>query len=61
MFQTNVVEEVKTHFVCNNFLFFEKVPFEIKWKNIWTGNRWQYGTCIACWILTATDTHSHNI
>jgi len=41
----------------NNF-FFEKVPFEIKWKNIWTGNRWQYGTCALHAKHLRLQTHS---
>jgi hypothetical protein len=49
-----------THFVFSNF-FFEKVPFEIKWKNIWTGNRWQYGTFTLHAGYLRLQTHTQNI
>jgi hypothetical protein len=35
MFQTKVVEEIKTHILCVQFLFFEdRAVYEIMWKNI---------------------------
>ena len=36
MFQTKVVEKIKTHFVFNNFIiifFFNRAIYEITWKN----------------------------
>jgi hypothetical protein len=34
MFQTNVVEGIKTHFVFNIFFFENRAVYEIMWKNI---------------------------
>ena len=50
MFQTKVVEEIKTHILCSvTFFFLSKiVPFVRKCRKIlWsrTGHRWQYGAC----------------
>jgi len=43
MFQTNVVENIKTHILCSVTFFFEnRSDYEIMWKNI------------ACWIPRAT-------
>ena len=43
MFQTNVVENIKTHILCSVFCFFEnRSDYEIMWKNI------------ACWIPRTT-------
>jgi len=47
MFLTKVLEEIKTHFVFNNFFFFWKsCLFEIIWKIWWggLGHRQQYCT-----------------
>jgi len=47
MFQTEVVEEIKTHF-CFQKLFPEnRTVYEIMWKNIVVpaGHSWQYGAC----------------
>jgi len=49
MFQTNLLEKIKTHFVFKNFFFFRKSC--LLWDNAekcsrdWTGHRWQYGAC----------------
>jgi len=62
MFQTKVVEKIKTHFVFSIFYFFENRAFyEIMWKNILEQTRphmtiWRMR--IACWIPKATNTHS---
>jgi len=34
MFQTQVVEEIKTHFVFSNFLVESLAIYEIIWKNV---------------------------
>jgi hypothetical protein len=34
MFQKNVVEEIKTRFVFDNFLFGNSAVYEIMWINI---------------------------
>jgi len=33
MFQTKVVEKIKTHILCS-IVFLNRVVYEIKWKNI---------------------------
>jgi hypothetical protein len=65
MFQTNVVGEIKTHFISNN-VFSKIVSF--------MGYVEKYGTArqatddniirrmrFACWITKATDTHSEYV
>jgi len=64
MFQTEVVEKIKTHFMINN-CFSKIVPFyEIMWKNTVEPRRPQMTTWrmhIACWIPKATNTHSYYV
>ena len=60
MFETKVVEEIKTHIFCSVFCFENHVVYEIMWKNIVEADRpqmtvWRMG--IARCIPTATDTH----
>jgi hypothetical protein len=59
LFQTRVVEEIKTHFMFCNFFFFEnRAVFEIMWKNV-ERDRPQmtiWRMRIACWIAKATHT-----
>jgi hypothetical protein len=60
MFQTKVVEEIKTHFVFSNF-FPENCAFYVMWKNIVEWGRPQmtiWRMRIACWIPKATNTHT---
>ena len=57
MFQTKVLQKIKTHIFCSVTFFPPKiVPF--KWKNIVqsrTGHRWQYGACaLHTWGYTYT-------
>ena len=62
MFQTKVLEKIKTHFIINNFFFFENHSvYEIMWKNILKPDRPQmtiWRMRFACWITKATATHS---
>jgi len=63
MFQTKVVEKIKTHILCSiTFSFFRKSRvYEIIWKNIVERSRPQMTIWlmrIACWITEATNTHS---
>jgi hypothetical protein len=53
MFQTKVVQKIKTHFF--QLIFFEnRTVCEITWKNSMVH-------ALACWITKATDTHrTHN-
>jgi hypothetical protein len=40
MFHTKVVEKIKTHFMLNNFLFFEnRSVYEIMWKKYCTAGQ----------------------
>ena len=62
MFQTNVVEKIKTHTAFSKtFFFFEnRAVYDIKWKNIVEPGRPQltiWRMHIACWISKATKTH----
>jgi len=65
MFQTKVLEKIKTHFVVNNFFFFEdRAVCEIMWRNIAEPDRphmtmWRMR--IACWIPKATNAHSEYV
>jgi len=62
IFQTKVVEELKTHILCAVTFFFEnRAVYEIMWNNIVEWCRSQvtiWRTRIACWIPKATNTHT---
>jgi hypothetical protein len=63
MFQTKVVEEIKTHILCSIF-FLNRTVYETMWKNIVEADRPQmtiWRMRIACWITKATDTHSEYV
>jgi hypothetical protein len=60
MFQTKVVEKVKTRFVFSNFSE-NHVVYEIRWKNIVERGMPQMTLRrkrLACWILKAKKTHT---
>jgi hypothetical protein len=62
MFQTELVEEIKTHFVFEKFFFENGAVYEIMRKN--TAERGQpkmtiRHMLIACWITMTTHTHTH--
>jgi len=63
MFQTKVVEEIKTHILCLVFFFFENNAIcEIMWKNIVERGRPQitvWRMRFAWWLTKATHTHTH--
>ena len=63
MFQTKVVEKIKTHFMFNNFFSSEnRAVCEIMWENTAQRDRTHvtiWRMCIACWIPKATYTHTH--
>ena len=65
MFQTNVVEKVKTHILCSNPPpFLNRAVYEIIWKNIIELDRprmAKWRMCIACGLTKATDTHSEYV
>jgi hypothetical protein len=60
MFQTKVVEKIKTHIVFSKFFPENFAFYEIMWKNVeWVKPQmtiWRMR--IACWIRKATNTHS---
>jgi len=66
MFQTKVVDKIKTHFMLNNCFFFfdNRAVYEIMWKNMVERGRpqmaiWRMRT--ACWTPNATNTHSPHV
>ena len=66
MFQTKVVEKIKTHILCSIFYFTHKnrTVYEIICKNIVEPDRPQmtiWRMRFACWITKATDTHSEYV
>jgi hypothetical protein len=64
MFQTKVVEGIKTHFLFVNISFKNRAICEIMWKNTVEPDRPQitiWRMRIACWIIKATDTHSEYV
>jgi len=67
MFQTEVIEKIKTHILCSVILFSENPAiYEIIWKNIVeqgqaTDDDIVWFIRIACCILKATKTHSECI
>jgi hypothetical protein len=61
MFQTNVVEEIKTHILCSVTFFENRAFCEITWDNTVERGRPQmtvWRMRIACWIPKATNTHT---
>jgi len=57
MFETKVVQEIKTHILCSVMFFENRTFYEIMWKNIVEPERprmtiWRM--CIACWIIKFT-------
>ena len=65
IFQTEVIEKIKTHFMFNNF--FRKSCRS--WDNVekygrarqTTNYNMIHSVCFACWIIKATDTHSEYV
>ena len=62
MFQTKVVEKLKTHFVFSIYIYFleNRALYEIMCKNIVDPERPQmtvWRMLIACWVPKATDAH----
>ena len=63
MFQTKVVEKIKTHvlYLVTFFFFENRAVYEKMWVNIVERGRPQmtiWRMRIACWIPKATNTHS---
>jgi len=60
MFQSKVVEKIKSHILCSVTFFLKSCRYETMWKNIVEPVRspkiWRI--CIICWIPKTTDTHS---
>ena len=64
MFQTKVVEKIKTHILCLIIFFFEnRSVYEIMWKNIFQLDRAQmiiWHMRVACWIPKCIK-YTHNM
>jgi hypothetical protein len=65
IFQTNVVEKIKTRILCSKtfFLVENRAIYEITWKKYNTAEQATEDDItrrmhFACWIITATDTYS---
>jgi hypothetical protein len=65
MFQTKVVEKIKTHFLCSINVFLEnRAVYEIIWGNIVETDRQQvtiWNVRFACWITMAKNIHSEYV
>jgi hypothetical protein len=65
MFQTKVVENLKTHILCSVIFFFEnRGVYEIMWKNIveaGSPEMTMWRMRIACWVPKATNTRSQYV
>ena len=65
MFQTYIVEKIKTHFLFNNIFFFKNhAVYEIMWKNIVEPGTLQvmvWRMCIVCWLPNGTNTFSEYV
>jgi len=63
MFQTKVVEKIKTYILCSVTFFFENCAvYEEIWKNSAESGRLQMAIWrmrVARWIPKATNTHTH--
>ena len=65
VFQTEIVQEIITHFMFSNFFYPEnRAVCEIVWKHIVEGD-WPQMTawcmCIACWLIKPIKTHSEYV
>jgi len=65
MFQTEIIEKIKTHIVCSvTFFFLNRTVYEIMWKNIVEPSKPQmtiWRLRITCWIPKATNTHTQAV
>jgi hypothetical protein len=61
MFQTKLVEKLKTHILCSVTFFENRAVYEIMWKNILGWDKSQmtiWRMRIACWLPKTTNTHT---
>ena len=67
MFQTEVVEKIKTYILCSATFFpptENRFVYEKMWKNMVQPDRQQmtvWHTRVACWITKAVDAHSEHV
>ena len=64
MFQTQDVEEIKTHFMFKSLVSENRAIYEIMWRNMAEFDRPQvtiWRKRIACWIPKATNAHSDHV
>jgi hypothetical protein len=67
MFQTKVVDKIKTHILCSIFFSENRAVYEIMWKQDGTARQaidttyviWRMRS--ACWITNATNMHSEYV
>jgi len=60
MFQTKVVDKMKTHILCSVTFLENRAIYEIMWKNTMELGRIKMATwrmSNVCWIPKATNTH----
>jgi len=64
MFQTKVVEKIKTHILFSVTFFLNRTVYEIMWKNIVEPSRLQmtiWQMRFAFWIPKSTNTYSEYV
>jgi hypothetical protein len=66
MFQTKVIEKIKTHILCSIIFPENSAVYEIMWKKYGRARQATDDNIIrrmrfACWITKATDTHSEYV
>jgi hypothetical protein len=64
MFQTKVVEKIKTSVLCLKICFLRIVPFEIMWKNTVERDRPQitvWRRRVTCWVTEVKETHTYSM
>jgi hypothetical protein len=64
MFQTKVIEKLKTHILCPAAFSENRAVYEIMWKKFVERGRLQvtiWRMRIACWIPKAKNTHSEYV
>jgi len=60
MFQTNVVDKIKTHILCLSTFFENRAVYEIMWKSA-AGHRRQYGACTLYAMYLGLQMHTQNM
>ena len=61
MFQTNIVEQITTHFMFDNSFFQKSRPLRHNVEKYGTARQDTHDNIFACWITKATDTQSEYV